>query len=239
MSGVLGETTQNTSTVGTWINYYRKQKKTNNKNARCVFPIHLYCLAVPRDRISPFLLVFFQAEIHICALYTSPTAGSADVHAARGSRACHGCVRAVPDFLGSPVSSTRPHQATQAPRSTLRTGPSVPAELLQSRRCQKLKCWWFFFFLSSPTQTQRMTEAMHPSPDSAKHRRYQDWLASSASEVHWHQRVYSWLKGVPVSQEISRCCTSPLCPLIRTLQSQVPMSTETTPKHPMFSLPDR
>lgn len=108
----------------------QKTKENQQQERPLCFPIHLYCLAVPRDRISPFLLGFFQAEIHICALYTSPTAGSADVHAARGSRACHGCVRAVPDLLGSPVSSTWPQQATQAPRSTLRTGPSVPAELL-------------------------------------------------------------------------------------------------------------
>lgn len=108
--------------------------------------------------------------------------------------------------------------------------PSVPAKLLQSRRCQKLN-----FFFSFPHTNPVSDRGRTPGSWFSKAPEVRDWLASSTSEVHWHQQVYSRLKGILVSQEISRCCTSPFAPWSGPYKARFLMSTETMPTHPVFS----
>lgn len=213
---------------GLLINYYRKENQQNPHSLCFLFPSTFTVLQSLETGQTHFSK---QKYIYVHSLpQPQQSREMSTLHVG-----CCGCIRNIPDFLCRHVWSTQPHQATWSPCSTL-----LPHHRFQptSHGPEGARSSNVDFLFSFP-RTNRVTEATHPAPDSAKHWRYQDCLALSASKVHWHQRVYSQLKGVLVSQEISRCCSSPLCPLIRTLQSQVPMSTETMPKHPMFSLPDR
>lgn len=185
-----------------------------------LFPIHLYCLAVPRDRTSTFPSRFFQAETHIHAFYTSPTAGSGDVQAARGSQACHRRGRDAPDLLCGPVSSTQLQQATCGLSAACCSQAISSSQAPAVQKASEVEM--IFFFFPFPCTNPVSDRGHTPGSWFSKALEVQDRLASSTSEVHWNQQVYSWLKGVLLLQEISRCCTFSLCPPIRTLQSQVP-----------------
>lgn len=108
--------------------------------------------------------------------------------------------------------------------------PSVPAKLLQSIRCQRLK--WSFF----PQGSDR-GHASHSWFSKAPE--VQGWLASSTSEIHWNQQVYSMAKrhsGFIGDKQM--LLFLPFPPQSGPYKARFLMSTKTMPKHPMFSLPD-
>lgn len=117
------------------FNKLLQQTKANNRNTHRVFPIHLYCLAVPRDRTSSFPLRFFPSRnIYTCILYLA-----------------HGRLRRRMRCTWEPgmpwmwqgctwlaVWSRVEHAAPAG------NAVSPHHKLLQSRRRQKWKCFFFF-----------------------------------------------------------------------------------------------
>lgn len=217
---------------GLLINYYRKQKKTNNKNTCCVFfspstftvlqsletglahfppgsskQKYIYMHSIPHPR---------QAQetyrLHVGARHAADVAGM------------HLTCCAAPCRARS-CSRQRAVSLQHAARGLL-----VPAKLLQSRS------WNYYFFFSFP-RTNPVSDRGHaPGSWFSKALEVQDWLASSTSEVHWNQQVYSWLKAFAGDKQMSHFL--PLPPRSGRYKARFLMSTETVPKHPMFSLPD-
>jgi len=146
MSGVLGETAQNSSAPGTVTSFYRKQNQPQKHPLCFLFRIDLYCLAAPTDRTSVHHLRFFQAETRRTGLSTSPTAGSGDTHTAHGSRAAGMCLARC----AAPCTACGPSRQGAVSPQHAAGRPLVPASLLQSRRCQKLKCFFFSFPHTNP-----------------------------------------------------------------------------------------
>lgn len=237
------------STTLTYINQYRCVGRNNpqlnctwdfsksKENKTGLFSPSTFTVLLTLETGLAAFPSFFSKQKCMCLLCTPAVAGSGDARGAGMSQARCGC-GSSPFLQRAAQIPHEPdeHVAQQAVHGVPQAGCTQAVSSRQPPAVQKAPEVVMFFVFFLPLH--KLTEWKRPTPDSAKLRRYSNWLALSTSEVHWNQQICPWLEDILVSQKISRCCTSPLCPLIWTLQRFL-KSTETTQKHPVFSLPAR